>query len=802
MNILIVDDREENRYLLETLLKGKGHDVQSASNGMDALEILSAGGIDLIISDILMPVMDGFQLCRKVKTDETMRHIPFIIYTATYTRPQDEAFALKIGADRFIQKPCEPGVFMEAISAVMANPRCRDPASMPAPVHEEEMLKLYSERLVRKLEQKMLELEKEIKARKEVEETLRASERKYRELYDFLPIPVYEMDLEGNLISGNRAIYENFRGTKEDIKKGFKVWQAISPEEVDKSAKNIQRLLRGEQIERTEYTLKRLDGSLFPAIVISSVIYNEGNPVGLRGAIVDITARRQQEEALKESEERFKMLFEYAPDAYYLHDIGGRFIDANKASEDLTGYSKEELIGKSILELGLLSPNEFLKAAESFKKNVNGLATGPDEFILNRKDRKQVVTEITTLPTTIGEKEVVLGIARNISEQKILKEQLYQSQKMEAIGRLTGGIAHDFNNMLTTIIGNAEIALKGIEKESPLREAVEDIKQAGQKAANLTRQLLAFSRRQILQTEVFNINEVVGDMHKILQRLIGEDILLEKRLYADLGMVEADRGQIEQIIMNLAVNARDAMPESGKLTIETLNIELDEGYASSHYPATPGEYVMLSLSDTGIGMSKEIRDQIFDPFFTTKEKGKGTGLGLSIVYGIVKQSKGYIWVYSEPGKGTSFKIYLPRVNRADSPKRKGKIRDESSYASETILVVEDDPMIIKAVNKVLTSCGYMVLHAIDGQEAICISEEHKGVIHLLLTDVIMPGMGGRELAESLKEKRPDIKVLYMSGYTDNTIVHHGVLENGLSFIQKPFTSNSLLKKVEEMLKQR
>jgi len=382
-----------------------------------------------------------------------------------------------------------------------------------------------------------------------------------------------------------------------------------------------------------------------------------------------------------------------------------------------------------------------------------------------------------------------------------LQDQLRQSQKMEAIGRLAGGIAHDFNNLLTVIKGYSQLSLVEIKEGDPLRGDIEEIKNAADRAADLTRQLLAFSRRQIMEMKVLDLNDLLKNLDKMLRRVIGEDIELVTPLAEDLGRVKADPGQIEQVIMNLSVNARDAMPEGGKLTIETANVELDGAYARNHVAVTPGRYVMISVSDTGVGMAPEVRDRVFDPLFTTKEKGKGTGLGLSTVYGIVKQSDGNIWVYSEPGKGTAFKIYLPRVDEPLEEAGEVVVQKEIVGRGETILVVEDEEEVRKLAVQILRRQGYTVLEASQGNETSHICEQHKGAIHLMVMDVVMPGMNGRELAKSLEPHHPEMQVLYMSGYTDNAIVHHGILEKGLNFIQKPFTLEGLLRKVREVLDQ-
>ncbi|MBI3492477.1 MAG: response regulator [Acidobacteria bacterium] len=400
---------------------------------------------------------------------------------------------------------------------------------------------------------------------------------------------------------------------------------------------------------------------------------------------------------------------------------------------------------------------------------------------------------------TDGKPRRLLGISIDITARKSLEGRFEQAQKMEAIGQLAGGIAHDFNNLLTVINGTAELALVQVTESDQLHEDLQEIRRAGERAAALTRQLLAFSRKQILQPQVMNLNTVVAEMESMLRRLIGEDIDLVVVPTPGLGSVKADPGQIEQVIANLAVNARDAMPQGGKLTIEMRNVEIDEHYARQHGVAVQSRsYVMLVISDTGVGMDEVTRQRIFEPFFTTKGPGKGTGLGLSTVYGIVKQSNGFIWVYSEVGQGTSFKIYLPQVAEGAASKRRSPIV-ASAHGTETILIVEDVGGLRHLAKRMLESAGYTVLTAANGDEALLLLERYEKPVHLMVTDVVMPGMGGRNLAERFDRTRPGMKVLYMSGYTDDVIVRHGVLDEGMPFLGKPFTAVELTRKVREVL---
>jgi two-component system cell cycle sensor histidine kinase/response regulator CckA len=391
-------------------------------------------------------------------------------------------------------------------------------------------------------------------------------------------------------------------------------------------------------------------------------------------------------------------------------------------------------------------------------------------------------------------------VSIDLTERRNLEEQFRQSQKMDAVGRLAGGIAHDFNNLLTVIRLNTEIIMEGFDPTDPRSEDVKQIRSAAERASALTRQLLAFSRKQILQPRVLDMNSVVGNVEPMLRRLIGEDISIASNSEAR-GYVVADPGQLEQILVNLVVNARDAMPQGGRITIETRNVDLDDHYTSEHAPVVPGRYVMLAVGDTGIGMSRDTKEHAFDPFFTTKEAGKGTGLGLATVYGIVKQSGGYVWIYSEPGLGTTLKLYFPEVSAAAAftTTEQRPASKESKRGSETILLVEDEDAVRGLASRILEKQGYRVIAAQHGREAMDIASREEGHIHLVLTDVVMPGMNGRGLVERLSGIRPRIKSLYMSGYTDDDIIRRGFIEPSKSFLQKPFTSDALLQTVRKVL---
>jgi len=516
-------------------------------------------------------------------------------------------------------------------------------------------------------------------------------------------------------------------------------------------------------------------------------------------------SRRQLEaqvEQLRESEQRFRELAENVREVFFVVDPeSGRSLYLSPAYEEVFGHSREHAYAVPNSWLDAVHQEDRERMLEAMLASARGEQQSGDAYRVVRPDGsiRWVRGQVSPVRDATGRTVRLVGIAEDITELKRTEERFLKAQRMEAVGRLAGGIAHDFNNLLTAILGTAELLLEDLPATDPRRADVEEIRKAGSRAADLTRQLLAFSRSQVLEPKVVDPNVMVADMDKLLRRLIGEDVELRTILGRDLGAVRADPGQLEQVIVNLAVNARDAMPQGGKLTIETANAELDESYARQHEPVRPGAYVMLAVSDTGVGMDAATKARIFEPFFTTKEKGKGTGLGLATVYGIVKQSGGYIWVYSEPGQGATFKLYFPRVDEPAAAREEPLRKPTRLRGTETILVVEDDQMVRHSTRRMLEAHGYRVLVAESGAEALMLVEQHVEPIHLVVTDVVMPGMNGREVVDRLRARRPDVKALYLSGYTDEAIVHHGIIESGIPFLQKPFTLEALGRKVREVL---
>ncbi|MFZ0733256.1 MAG: PAS domain S-box protein [Candidatus Sulfotelmatobacter sp.] len=549
----------------------------------------------------------------------------------------------------------------------------------------------------------------------------------------------------------------------------------------------------------------RVNSHTFGALVVQT--YSKNTRYGERDKeILTFVARqlasaveiKRNELALRRSEARYRSLVQSSVYGIYRSSLEGRFLDVNPALISMLGYeSAEEVLMLDPEKDVFARPQEHARLIEDFRRagRLDGV-----ELKWKRKDGSTITVRISGRAVSSADEpaDVLEAIAEDVTDRRALEDQFRQAQKMEAVGRLAGGVAHDFNNLLMVISGYAEVILDELPPDHPLHEKGRAIQQAADRATTLTRQLLAFSRKQLLELKIVDVNAIVQDMERLLRPLIGENVELVAVLSPEAAHTRADSGQLEQVLMNLVVNAKDAMPGGGKLTIRTQNIVMDEGHRRDQQFIRPGRYVMLSVSDTGTGMDKETQSRIFEPFFTTKEKGKGTGLGLSTVYGIVKQSGGYVMVQSEPGQGTSFQIYLPQVE-GDVETSAAPVPDAASGGNETILLVEDEESVRQLVRDTLSAKGYEVLEADSGEAGLAAADAHKGKVDLVITDVVMPGMSGRDLVKNLAKIRPETKVLYLSGYTEDAIVSDGSIESGTAFLQKPFSLQSLSRKVREVL---
>nr|WP_321468714.1 response regulator [uncultured Desulfobulbus sp.] len=678
MRILSVDDKQENRYFIEALLKGHGFEVLSADNGAEALASLEKEHVDCVLSDILMPVMDGFELCRKLKADSRFCQIPFIVFTATYTGPQDEAFALKIGAARFLQKPCEPETLVRTINEVLAADHSEEAPSPQGASEDGEVLKLYNERLIRKLEQKMVELEHQVEARKDTEEILRQSETNYRRLFHSIR------------------------------------------------------------------------------------------------------------------------------DAILVFDVHRRIINCNRAFAELFGYTMDELIGH---------PTSILYESEAqfhqMSQSLQALTDDPSQVYLiqfKTKDGRLFPGEINLFRLYDDEERMTgfIGLIRDVSQrieserqQQQLEAQLRQAQKMESIGRLAGGVAHDYNNMLSVILGYAQMGLSKTKPGLPVHEFLQQIVDAAQRSSAMTRKLLGFARKQAVVPRVIDLNECVSGMLKMLQRMIGETVQIIWQPQSYLWPVLIDPSQVDQILANLCVNARDAMPVGGKIVIRTAMVSLTDPLRLSHGQLQPGEYVLLSIVDEGCGIDLEVQERMFEPFFTTKGEGQGTGLGLSTVYGIMQQNGGIIDIRSTPGQGADVSLYLPR-HHAPAEERKEKKGAILRGGGETILVVDDEEGILQAISALLTGLGYTVLATTRSTEAILLANTEPGGVQLLLADMVMPEMGGVELAKLLCSFYPNLKYLFMSGYAES-FTDKDCDDIQRYCIHKPFSIDELAEKVYNAL---
>jgi PAS domain S-box-containing protein len=757
LRVLLVEHDDGDIQLILAALSSGGFDAEADVVATEAefSDLLARHRYDVILSDYRLPQwsgMDALQLQRDSKPD-----IPFILVTGA------------LGEERAVE------CLKQGVSDyIMKNGLARLPVA-----------------ITRALEDLRLREERE-----RAMDALRASQEQLRLLLDSTAEGIYGIDLAGMCTFCNPAAARMLGYPRPDAILGKNVHYLVHHTRRDGShypeteCPIFNAFRTGEGVRLENEVLWRQDGTPFDADYFSHPIRKDGVVVGAVVTFLDVTDRRRAEAELLQREARFRQLADASFEGVSVAE-SGIVLEANAGFADIFGYSVDEIIGRSTMDF--VAP----ESVEMVSQRIDGNVEGRYEFTGKRKDGRKLILEVTGRTVTGGGRTQRISAIRDLTERRHLEEQVRQSQKMEAVGRLAGGVAHDFNNLLTVIMSYTDMLMDDIAPRDPRAADLSEIRKAAVAAASLTRQLLAFSRQQVIAPRLVNLTDIVSTTERMLRRLIGEDVSLLTNYSPSELPVMIDPGQLEQVIMNLVVNARDAMPTGGTLTLETATVILDGAYVQDHWPTKPGRYAMLVVSDTGSGMDEATLARIFEPFFTTKELGVGTGLGLATVYGIVKQSNGFIWAYSEVGQGTTFKIYLPLV--AETAGRPPEEAIEAAPSgTETILLVEDAAAVRDATRQILRRFGYTVIDAPNG--TVALGEAHFAAhIDLLLTDVVMPGMSGRELAELLGQIRPEIPVLFMSGYTDDAIVRHGLLRPSIAYLQKPFSPDALARKVREVL---
>jgi len=744
---LVVDDEEVIRLTATTILEQAGFSVEQAENGFQALSSLKHFHPDFILMDIMMPEMDGFTACAEIRRRENGRKTPILMMTCLDdVESIDRAY--DVGATDFVAKPINWNALRHRVRYLMR-------AS-----HAVNVVKEY--------------------------------ESQYRELFDRVPVGLFRASPDAKLIDVNPALLKMGGFVEKESCLEIDIRNAcVNPEDFSRF---MDLLMKQGVVNNFEAQMYRSDGKIRWADINGQVVLDdEGKIIYFDGSIQDITERKDAEGAAKEKTVLNQVLLDSLPCvALLLRPHTREIVASNRAAYEIGS-----------------SPGTRCFSTWGKRKEPCPWCLAPVVW-----EKGEAQHQIVETPETVWDahwipvaQDLYMHFAFDITEskrtEKLLREkdeQFRQAQKMEAVGRLAGGIAHDFNNILTAINGYSDLLFSRLKEADPFHFEVEEIRKAGKRAASLTRQLLAFSRKQVLKPKVLNLNVVISNVGNLLKRLIGADIDLEMFLAEALGSVKADPGQVEQILMNLAINSRDAMPGGGKLTVETSNLEIKEDYIRENAFVHAGRYVTLAVSDTGSGMDDATKSRLFEPFFTTKEVGKGTGLGLATVYGMVKQSGGYIWCYTEINRGTTFKMYFPRVEeKAESIQDKRNFPKIALGGTETVLVVEDEEAVRQLVSNILEMKGYNVLQAPNGAKALELSEYYKDPIHLVVTDIVMPEMTGPEVAKQISEYRPDAKILFISGYSDGAIAHQGLLDGDAAFIEKPFGIEMLAQKVREVL---
>ena len=775
--VLFLDDDPVQLKLGYLQLRDAGFEVETALSAERALDEARAGHIDAILCDVIMEELDGFAFCVRLRDEPGLAHIPVVLTSAHYTGEAAEQLATRVGASALVARTPEFTAEIEALRSLGGTPPSVD--SSKSCVYEDH-LRTNAHQLAKLAGQ------------------ARRAQNRYRALFENASDAISILTADGVVLEANQRWEEILKIPPEQMV-GRHIRDLAAPgherANEDLFAKSVEAgALRVEAVP-----LRRPDGGTVYMTFSTTVIEQDGQPLVLSIGH-DVTECVLGEQALKSAELRYRSLVERMPDLVWAADETGRMTYVSPNVLQIFGFTADEMRAEdAATRMSRIHPEEAQIVQDAFKALFAEGKPFDVEYRRQRKDGTWIW--VRNRATAMLEREgvrYVEGLLSDVTDRRRLEEQLRHAQKMEAVGRLAGGVAHDFNNMLNILLGYTEMLLDEVADGHPMYVALCEMKRAAERSAELTQQLLAFSRQRPTEVQRVDVNETVASVEKLARRVVGEDVEIVTRLSTEPCQVDVDPGQLEQIVMNMVVNARDAMQGCGKLTLETYLTICDETFAATHREVKPGPYVMLTISDTGHGMDKQTQSRIFEPFFTTKEIGKGTGLGLSIVFGIVHQYGGHVWVYSEPGKGTTFKVYLPvSRDRIAGPQRPESVPTSRS-GSETILLVEDEDQVRAIVEQVLHRRGYRVLCARDAREAILVAEEHSGEIDLLLTDVIMPHASGRELADQLLAKHPSMRVIYMSGYTDTVVLDHGV-GSSVAFLQKPVTPQTLNRKVRAVL---
>lgn len=794
MTILSVDDQPINLKLLRITLEEEGHIVFDAADGLDALTILSKHTVDLIISDILMPRMDGYRLCAEVRRDPKLQSIPFIFFTATYNSPADAKLGYDMGADKYLQKPAPARVILDTIADVMLQASQRRRTEQMSP-NISQVMKQYNEQLILKLEEKNNELTATLAS-------LSESEQRFRQVVENIGEVFWMTDIEKRTMIYISPGYEKIWGrTVASLYASPDNWlESIHSEDRDYIMQaSMEQSTKAYDVEyrilRPDNTIRWIHDRAF------SVNDTDGKTRRIVGVAADVTERRKAQQELSRRERELEEAQRIAQIGSWEADLAGknalwsneqfRLLGMEPQSQDLTFEDY----------LAMLHPEDRENLRSTAQKATQEGGEFTFEHRIIRKDGKTrwMHGRAETIKDAAGRPVRLRGTNQDITQQKEIEQQLRQSQKMEAIGQLSGGVAHDFNNLLTVIIGHIEI-LNRFDSDPEAKDSLTQIRHAAERAANLTRQLLLFARKQAMQMQNLDLNTAVASTIKMLTRILGEDIQLEfKPVNLELP-IHADTGMLDQILMNLAINARDAMPNGGRLCIETSSAEFDAETAADFPQVRAGKFASISVSDTGIGIPADVLPKIFEPFFTTKDVDKGTGLGLATVFGITQQHGGWINAYSEVNNGAVFRIYLPLVTGNISAMTNAKPKPAPNRGTETILLVEDEPSIRTLLAKYLAQLGYAVISAADGAEAVRIFAEKSQSIQLVITDLVMPGgMSGTQLAGILKKQKADLPIIFSSGYNSDTILHDIKLTEGVNFLAKPYNLATMAKVIRDRL---